>query len=257
MTTRSPARPRTARRSPELLDVEYLGAGLVRPLRPPPPGDPWAAWRLAAAVAARSAGVLGRPVVPYLARKPSPAWLRGRQTGWQSTDGTAGWRLDHEPGPKGLHVNWWRVEGDRLVQGAVRIPGGDALMRNVLLRRFFPESGLELETDSGSGTGRRPDFRVLLSRVEQMALRLPPARRVGYLAGWYRRFARLSRGAWTATPLRTKDGSTVFVGTYAANAQAVDPQGGIWRLDAGDRAQLDWTSGPRYGHPAVRRVQPR
>ena len=262
-STAVPPRPRTVRRRPELLDVEYLGGGRVRRLQRPL-GDRWAAWRYAADVAVRSAGLTGRPLVEHLARKPSPPWLHGRQTGWQTPDGRAGWRLDYEPGPKGLHVNWWRVEGDTLVQGAVTIPGGDEGMRNLLLRRFFPQSRLELQAETGGtggGTGgagrapgRRPDFRALLARVEQVALRLPPAQRVGYLAGWYRRFERLSRGAWKATAMRTRDGSTVFVGTYAANAQAVDPQGGIWRLDAGDRAQLDRTAGPRYGHPSVRRV---
>lgn len=266
MTTTKTGRPRTARRTRELLDVEYLGGGRLRALRPPPSGDPWAGWRQAVDAAVRSAGLTGRPVVEYFARKPSPTWLRGRQTGWQSPDRRAGWRLDHEPGPKGLHVNWWRVESDVLVHGAIRIPGGDALMRNTLLRRFFPHSGLELQEETGGGSGgsggsggagRRPDFGALLSRVEQVALRLPPARRVPYLTGWYRRFAQLSGGAWTAKPFRTGDGSTVFIGRVAVNAQAVDPQGGIWRLDASDPAQFAYSTGPNYAHPRVRRVVPR
>jgi hypothetical protein len=246
MTTNRPYRG-GQRRPPELLDVERLDDGRTRPVLLPRQ-QPGRAWLLARDAAARSAGVRGRAdLVPHIAGRPAPAHLIGRCTGWQAPDGAAGWRLDYDPGSKGVHVNWWRRVSGVLHRGAVRVPGADEAFFFSLLRSHFPSQELEVN-------GRRADPGRFLPRVEQVALRLPPERRVPYLAAWLRRLERIADHGWQATRLDLPDGSTAFVGRLARNARVVDPHGNLWRIDAGDPRQLRPGLGPDYTHPAVQRV---
>jgi hypothetical protein len=70
-----------------------------------------------------------------------PAHEIGRIKGSMNKDGVSGgWRLDFDPGDpsKGLHINWWRMEGGTYIEGANIVEGGTQDLYWDILSHFPP-----------------------------------------------------------------------------------------------------------------------
>jgi hypothetical protein len=116
----------------EVIDMELEGVGPKGPEYKAVPrhrtGDPYQTYIRVRDAAIRSAK-LGPDQVPHFVAPVGPgnAHLVGRPNGFQSPDGSRGWRLDYKPQTDeptaltGIHVNWWRTEGGTQYRGAISI----------------------------------------------------------------------------------------------------------------------------------------
>jgi hypothetical protein len=122
------------RRLPEVAGLEYAGGGRFIPGPKIDKSEPWRALQVGRLSAERSAG-LRSDAVPFYQEPvgPGKAHVEGRQVGWQSPDGTRGWRLDFDPKTdKQVHINWWRTEPTGRRVGSISVASDEATYLEML-----------------------------------------------------------------------------------------------------------------------------